>query len=549
MKITTLVLFCILLAASAAYALVPAQLDGQVYDTDATPLVGANVDAYVDANSNGLIDEDEPLYTSSISMDLDGTEDDGYFRITIMPADFEIGITDVILIVTDQPGKQGVLVIEDIAEGTTFGNDITLSADINDSDADGIDDVVDNCPATPNADQTDTDEDGAGDACDYDDDNDGTPDEDDAFPKDPTEDTDSDGDGIGDNADPDDDNDGLDDTQDAILGTAADIENDMGCVQIQIDPLNDTNFTNEEILQGAYMGPAHVTIEDCNATPYVEFNYTLTLGRLLNLIDMALKINEYNETGAIAVEGLDLGENESKAIYLDDLNGLTSVCLVDNETSSAITISEACDLPGEIKLVCPGTSGRYACEMRANGTRFRITGLRHSAARQQGFCGDGVCRSGESCSSCPSDCGSCSTGGGGSSNNGGGGSFNVAQFLVNDTDDQEPTQPATSGCNPDWSCTEWSACIDGMQERTCTDANNCGAAPPETQRTCIEDTNGAPEFTGPEESSVVPTATGRFLQNLARPSVWVTGLVVLVIVGLLIGYAIWRKRGDPDEAT
>ncbi len=45
-------------------------------------------------------------------------------------------------------------------------------------------------------------------------DGDGVPDEDDAFPDDPTEWVDTDGDGIGDNADPDDDNDGVPDDQD-----------------------------------------------------------------------------------------------------------------------------------------------------------------------------------------------------------------------------------------------------------------------------------------------------------------------------------------------
>ncbi len=46
---------------------------------------------------------------------------------------------------------------------------------------------------------------------DTDDDNDGTPDDQDAFPLDPTEDTDTDGDKVGDNADTDDDNDGTPD--------------------------------------------------------------------------------------------------------------------------------------------------------------------------------------------------------------------------------------------------------------------------------------------------------------------------------------------------
>ena len=56
-----------------------------------------------------------------------------------------------------------------------------------DSDGDGINDNIDNCPTIYNEDQADFDLDGEGDACDSDDDNDGANDEDDAFPFDDTE--------------------------------------------------------------------------------------------------------------------------------------------------------------------------------------------------------------------------------------------------------------------------------------------------------------------------------------------------------------------------
>ena len=59
----------------------------------------------------------------------------------------------------------------------------------------------------------DTDKDGTPDSQDYDDDNDGVLDENDAFPLDPKETTDLDGDGIGDNADTDDDGNGIVDSQ------------------------------------------------------------------------------------------------------------------------------------------------------------------------------------------------------------------------------------------------------------------------------------------------------------------------------------------------
>jgi hypothetical protein len=113
-----------------------------------------------------------------------------------------------------------------------------------DTDEDTIPDDVDNCPATPNPEQTDTDGDEMGDACDADDDNDGFPDESDACPLvfgtgphgcPPDEDADgdgvpdatdncpggpnpdqldTDGDGDGDVCDPDDDNDGFPDAED-----------------------------------------------------------------------------------------------------------------------------------------------------------------------------------------------------------------------------------------------------------------------------------------------------------------------------------------------
>ena len=93
----------------------------------------------------------------------------------------------------------------------TDGDGIGDNAD-SDDDNDGYSDVnetaCDSDPLNESSVPDDFDGDFIPDCVDTDDDNDGVPDDEDAFPYDPTESQDTDGDGIGDTADPDDDNDG-----------------------------------------------------------------------------------------------------------------------------------------------------------------------------------------------------------------------------------------------------------------------------------------------------------------------------------------------------
>ncbi len=99
----------------------------------------------------------------------------------------------------------------------------------------------------------------------------------------------------------------------------------------------------------------------------------------------------------------------------------------------------------------------------------------------ESFCGDSLCGSGETCSSCSTDCGACpapsnppSGGGGG----GGGGSY---------------TPPSEPACEPEWECTAWSDCADNLQNRQCQDTNQCGIEDdrPQESQPC-----SGPEVTG-----------------------------------------------------
>ncbi|WP_220628153.1 Ig-like domain-containing protein, partial [Confluentibacter sediminis] len=130
---------------------------------------------------------------------------------------------------------------------------------LKDTDGDGLADVVDpdiDGDGTPNeqdafpydpTEDTDTDGDGVGNIADPDDDNDGTPDDQDAFPLDSSEDTDTDGDGVGNNADLDDDNDGTPDDQDAFpLDSSEDTDTDGDGVGNNADLDDDNDGTPDD---------------------------------------------------------------------------------------------------------------------------------------------------------------------------------------------------------------------------------------------------------------------------------------------------------------
>lgn len=167
-------------------------------------------DSNVDFDGDGLTNYEESLLGSDpTSTDTDGdglldNEDNCTNNANIDQDDFDSdGMGDVC---DPDDDNDGVL---DLTDAFPFDPTEWL-----DTDGDGVGNNTDNCISSSNADQNDFDNDGLGDVCDPDDDNDGVLDSKDAFPFDPLEWIDTDGDGIGNNADLDDDGDNINDSAD-----------------------------------------------------------------------------------------------------------------------------------------------------------------------------------------------------------------------------------------------------------------------------------------------------------------------------------------------
>jgi hypothetical protein len=134
-----------------------------------------------------------------------------------------------------------------------------LELDVIDTDLDGIEDDVDNCPSTSNSNQLDQDGDGIGDACDSDSDGDGIPDATDLCPNfRDSNNGDIDADGAGDPCDADKDGDGLANTTDncPVVANAGqtDFDTDGAGDQCDTDDDGDTIADTTDSCPGTSLG-------------------------------------------------------------------------------------------------------------------------------------------------------------------------------------------------------------------------------------------------------------------------------------------------------
>ena len=176
------------------------------------------------------------------------------------------------------------------------------------------------------------------------------------------------------------------------------------------------------------------------------------------------------------------------------------------------------------------------------------------------FCGDGVCSSSESCSTCPDDCGPCPTTGGSSSSSsssrsgGGGGLPPMPPGEQDESETADVTETIAEECTPDWVCSDWLDCISGAQKRVCVDGNRCGVDDdrPVEERECQiiessqQESSGEIEFSfegdseGSDETRSLVTGAivgdGNF-----NPLAW-SLLFVLVASAVVAGFYAYSRR-------
>jgi hypothetical protein len=271
------------------------------------PASGADADA--DADGDGLTNLEEFFYRSNplnTDSDSDGVDDKTEVDMGLDPADADFdddGMHDGWELDNGlNPFSNADALLDSDNDGLTNQQEFAAGTDIAnpDSDGDGVNDGADAFPADP-TDSVDTDGDGVGDNRD-------------AFPNDPTESVDTDGDGIGNNADTDDDNDGVPDVDDAFpLGQFADAGPRYWAFQF-IEALGRSRVTS-----------------GCGGGDYCPDN-EVTRAQMAVFLERSMRGSDYRPPAPSGNVFLDVGAQDFAASFIEQLfaDGVTGGCGSNN---------------------------------------------------------------------------------------------------------------------------------------------------------------------------------------------------------------------------
>jgi len=93
-------------------------------------------------------------------------------------------------------------------------------------------------------------------------------------------------------------------------------------------------------------------------------------------------------------------------------------------------------------------------------------------------------------------------------------------------------------CEENWSCTDWSTCVNKSQTRTCTDSNNCG-----TQKSKPDETQKCKEKQPPQQVAESPTGLFSGLNTFDLLTTSILGLAFLTLLLFIL------KRRKPKRKS
>jgi len=178
----------------------------------------------------------------------------------------------------------------------------------------------------------------------------------------------------------DEDRDGVPDIRDTLAGNASTVTSSTVTPNITVNGSKDLDQSFNKTLD--------VEVKDGNDT-LVSFAFNFSKEQL-DLSGVSIeKQHSVSTVGSLLVHGLNLsGVNTTKTLYMDNVNQrVEKVCMADREISSVSSLTDDCSGASEVLLTCDGnTTNGHSCTPVKNGTKYKLTGLRHSAAQE--YCPD-----------------------------------------------------------------------------------------------------------------------------------------------------------------
>ncbi|VVB82585.1 Uncharacterised protein [uncultured archaeon] len=203
------------------------------------------------------------------------------------------------------------------------------------------------------------------------------------------------------------------------------------------------------------------------------------------------------------------------------------------QTPNTLGVDESCD---------NGATNGQTCTASYGGSCNYCSSTCQTMTVQGASCGDGTCGDEETCSTCESDCGVCTT----------------ENSTDNSTEDDSLSTLTTETitCTPSWECGDWQECIGGTQIRVCTDLNNCGSGeiPPTSQSCTVIENVSTSNQTVQNKSSffglVGNVISGSFEGMFGSPARTLasTGVFILIIGGF-VAFRFFYKRKTIDNSV